>query len=121
MVLSSAELTRKRRFYHGFLLDLQTFHEPSEFLPGDGTALFFRSGPLELTTFQPLIQKDETVTFPQQCFQTVIVFSAEQKQRWGERIQLKLLLDDSCQAVDGLSHVGITGCDINMFRNGDVA
>ena len=121
MVLSSTELAWKCRFYYSLLLDLKTFHEPSELLPCDGAALLFGPGPLKFPTFQPLIQKDKSVTFPQQCLQAVIVLSTEQKQRWGERIQPELLLDDGGQSVDGLSHVGITGCDINMFRNGDVA
>lgn len=78
-----------------FLFQFQPLHQPSELLPTDRFHFICTAGPFEVSVFQSLIEENKPIAFPQQCFDSVTAFSAEQIQSWREWIQLKLLLHKS--------------------------
>ncbi len=75
-----------------WLFHIQALHEPAVLLRGQHPGFHFTAWPLETAGFQALVQQQESIPFPVQRFDSVPAPATEQKQRIGERIQLKLLL-----------------------------
>ena len=102
------------------LFDLKTFHEPAELLPGYGLEFIFCAGPLELTALQPLVQENESIVLPHECFDAVSFPATEQEQRRSIRIHIEVFVDQSDKTVDGFAHVGISTCYVYLIDNSDV-
>ncbi len=86
---------------------LQPFHEPAVLLRGQQTGFRFTAWPLKAAELQTLVQQQKSIPFPVQRFDPVPALTAEQKQRVGERSQMKLLLNDAGQSIDSPSEIGI--------------
>lgn len=97
------------------LLDAEPFHEPAVLLLRQLTCLRFGSWPLEHTVFQPLIKQHKPVNFPVQRLDAVTASATEQKKCVCERIQLKLLRDDTSQTVNSAPQIRVTAGKINFI------
>ena len=102
------------------LFHIQPFHEPAVLLGSQSSGLTLISGPLEAAGFQALVQQQKSIALPVQGFDPVPASATEQKQRVGERIQLKLLLNDAGQTIDSSSEVGVAAGDIDFVSSGKI-
>ena len=67
-----------------------------------------------------LKRKDKTIAFPKKSFQSVTFFTTEKKQCRLKRIEIELLLNNSRQTINRLSHVGVTAGKENFLCHSDV-
>ena len=102
------------------LIYAQALHEPAVLLRSQSSCLALVPRPLEYAGLQPLIQQEESVAFPVERLDPVTSSAAEQKQRVGEWIQLKLLLNQSCKAVDAKAKICVAAGDIHTIGSGEV-
>ncbi len=86
----------------------QAFHEPAVLLKGQRLCFHATSRPLETAAFKPLVQEHKPVALPVQRLDPITAPPAEQKQRVCKRIQLKLLLNQTCEAINTTSEVGVS-------------
>lgn len=70
---------------------------------------------------QPLVKQDEAVLLPIQSLDPVSPPPTEQEQCVGERVKLKLLLDDGGKAIDPAPQVGITAGNVDFVCSGEIA
>ena len=70
--------------------------------------------------FQSFVQQDEAILFPVQALDAVSPPSAEQKQRVGKRIQLKLLLDEPCQTIYAFTQIRVAAGDVDLICTGEI-
>lgn len=70
---------------------------------------------------QPLVKQDEAVLLPIQSLDLVSPPPTEQEQCVGERVKLKLLLDDGGKAIDPVPQVGITAGNADFVCSGEIA
>ena len=103
------------------LVYTQPLHEPAVLLWSKCPGFAFLPGPLERTGLQSLVQQHKSVAFPIQGFYPVPASAAEEKQRVGERIQMKLLLNKSGQSVYPAAQVGVAAGNIYPVCTGEVA
>ena len=103
-----------------WLIYAQTLHEPTVLLRCQASGFAFVPGPLEATGLQPLVQQHKAVALPVQSFDTILPSAAEKEQRVGERIQPKLLFDQSGQAVNTKSEVGAAAGDYDAVSAGEI-
>ena len=89
-------------------------------LRGQQSGFLFTARPLEAAGLQALVQQQKSIAFPVQCFDPVPASATEQKQRVGERIQLKLLLNYAGQTIDSSSEVGVAAGDIDFVSSGKI-
>lgn len=99
------------------LFNLQPLHQPAVLLWRQQFHLSFVSRPLVHSLLQPFVEEDKTIPFPVQTFNPVPPPSAKQKQRIGERVQLKLLLYHCCQTVNPFAQVCVTTGDVDLVRS----
>ena len=104
-----------------WLIHAQALHEPAVLLGCQASRLTFFSRPLETAGFQALVEQHETVALPVQRLDPVPAPTAEQKQCIGEGVQVKLLLDQCCQAVDAPAKVGVAAGDVHLVGTIEVA
>ena len=102
------------------LLYPQPLHQPAVLLRRKLPNLAFAPRPLVHAAFQALIQQDEAVLLPIQGLDPIPPPPAKQKQRIGERIQVKLLLHHGGQAVDPLTQIRITAGNVDAVCAGEV-
>lgn len=103
-----------------WLIHAQALHEPAVLLRSQASCLTFMPWPLEYAGLQPLIQQKESVAFPVQRLDSVTSSAAEQKQRVGEWIQLKLLLNQGCKTVDAKAQICVAAGDVHTVGSGEV-
>ena len=61
---------------------------------------------LESADFQAFIQKQETITLPYKCFETILAGATEQKEYvFLERVQLKMLLDECRETINAFPQI----------------
>ncbi|OME46837.1 hypothetical protein BSK59_28755 [Paenibacillus odorifer] len=77
--------------------------EPAKFAKGKGNRRVARARPLEGSSFQAAVQQPEAIMFPVEHFEFVALTVTKDKQTRRERIELKSLLNQGGQAVDGLA------------------
>lgn len=104
-----------------WLVNAQALHEPAVLLGRQASCLAFLSRPLEAAGLQAHVEQHETVALPVQRLDPVPAPAAEPDQRVSERIQVKLLPDQRCQAVDPAAKVGVTAGDVHLIRTGEIA
>lgn len=76
------------------LVNRKPLHQPDELLTGQVSDRLLILRPVESAILQTLVQQQESITLPEQNFETVSASAAEQKCTIGEQIQLELLLDN---------------------------
>lgn len=103
-----------------WLFHIQALHEPAVLLRGQQPGFRFTARPLKTAGFQTLVQQQKSIPFPVQCFDSVPVSATEQKQRVGERIQLKLRLNDASQTIDAPSEIGVASGDVDFVCSGKI-
>ena len=96
-----------------WLVHTQTLHEPPILLRRQSSGFACLPGPLEGAGLQPFVQQDKSVTFPVQSLDPVPASAAEQKQRVGKGIQIKLLLNQRGQTVYPTAQICITAGNIH--------
>ena len=110
---------------HGFvglrLLDFQPLHQLAVLLRRQLPHLGFGARPLVNALLQPLVKQDEAVLLPIQSLDPVSPPPTEQEQCVGERVKLKLLLDDGGKAIDPAPQVGITAGNVDFVCSGEIA
>ena len=89
------------------LIHTQSLHEPAVLLRCQAPGFTFLPWPLEAAGLQPLVQQHKTITLPVQGFNAILPSAAEQEQRVGEWIQVKLLLYQGSQSVNSTAQVGV--------------
>lgn len=97
-----------------WLFHIQALHEPAVLLRGQQPGFRFTARPLETAGFQTLVQQQKSIPFPVQRFDSVPAPATEQKQRVGEWIQLKLLLNDASQTIDTPSEISVAVGDVDF-------
>ena len=70
--------------------------------------------------FDTLVQKNKTIRFPQQSFYPITSFPTKKVQRAAPWIHVKLLFHNGTQSVDQLSHIRVTGQDIEFVSGCDI-
>lgn len=98
------------------LVDAQAFQQPPELLRAEAHHLGFAPGPLISSPLQPFVQQDETIGIPVERLEPIHPLATEQKQGIGKRIQVKTVLDKTCQSVYPAAQIGIPACDVNMLN-----
>ncbi len=115
-VETSADRACSCGFDRSFLFDRQTFHQPAKFLPGYQFRFIGITWPFVFSAFQAFVKQYKTVLFPEQSFDAVTSFPAEQKQTPGEYIKSKILLHDSRKSVYCLTHISVSAHNVDMLR-----
>ncbi|AIQ27085.1 hypothetical protein P40081_01900 [Paenibacillus sp. FSL P4-0081] len=77
--------------------------EPAKFAKGKCNRRVVRARPLEASAFQAAVQQPEAIMFPIEHFEFVALMVTKYKQTGRERIELKSLLSQGGQAVDGFA------------------
>jgi hypothetical protein len=98
------------------LLQGKTIQQPAQFPVGNhmrGGAFGFR--PSKGSLLQAAVVEPKAGVIPLQDFELIALSVTEDKLRRGERIQLKMLLHDSGQAVDGFAQIGDPAGEINLW------
>lgn len=103
-----------------WLIHAQTLHEPAVLLGSQTFGLTLVPWPLEYAGLQPLIQQEESVALPVKRLDPVTPSSTEQKQSIGERIQLKLLLNEGSQSVDTEAKIRIAAGNVHPVGSGEI-
>jgi len=105
----------------GFLLDLQTFHQPAELLWGQIQDFLFCPRPLEATVRKALIQKEESVSFPDKAFDPVGPASAEKEQdilvKW---MALCVFVHDGRKTFNPGAEIRVPADKINLAKTGGI-
>lgn len=96
-------------------MDGDSLKEPSQFLFCYGTNLFWIIWPLKTSAFEPLVEKDEAITFPVKGFDPVTFPSTEKEKTVLKRIKLKIVLNQSGQTINSLSHISMSAGYVDMF------
>lgn len=104
-----------------FLLDLKTFHQPPELLPGYGLEFVFCARPLKLSVLKSLVQEYESIVLPHESFDAVSLPATEQEQCRLEWVHVEVFMYQCDKTVYGLAHVGISAGYIYLIDNCDVA
>lgn len=99
-----------------WLFHVQPFHQPAILLRGQQTGFRLTARLLETAGLQTLVQQQKAILFPLQGFDPVPASAAEQEQCVGERVQVKLLLYNACQAINSPPEVGESAGDIIPCR-----
>ena len=84
---------------------MKTLHQPLKLLLTDGTKFLFRPQPLKFSILKPFVRNQESVVFPEQCFDPVVLSLAEKKEYEFERVHFKMVLNQGCKPVDRFSHI----------------
>ena len=88
-----------------------------ELLRGDLRKFAGIMRPLEAADFQAFIQKQETITFPYECFETILAGAAEQKEYvFLKRVQLKMLLDECRETINTFPQISPAAGDIDLLQ-----
>lgn len=102
--------------YQMFLPDRKTFHQPAVLLRIHAHHLVGIARPLELSIFQPLVQQQEPIAFPQQSFDAVCSPAAEQKHgSFLEWIQMEPALYDGCKSIDPQAKISVPTSQIHIL------
>ena len=88
-----------------------------ELLRGDFRKFAGIMRPLEAADFQAFIQKQETITLPYKCFETILAGATEQKEYvFLERVQLKMLLDECRETINAFPQISPAAGDIYLLQ-----
>ena len=113
--------------YHEFLVSLfdpflranrQTLKQPAKLLSGQLTYLMGRPRPLEPARLQALIEEQEAISLPVEGLEAITSTATEEIEDVLAWILTKGLEHQGGQAIDLLSKIGITTCqiDLGIFR-----
>lgn len=103
-----------------WLIHTQSLHKPPVLLGCQASGFAFVSWPLEAAGLQPLVQQHKAVSLPVQGLDPILPSAAEQKQRVGEGIQVKLLFDKRGQTVNSEPEVGAAAGDYDAVCTGEI-
>ena len=96
------------------LVDLQTFQEPPQLLPGQGTDLRSVPWPLVSASVEPVVQEGHSIRLKIQNFNAVGFSPTEEKRCIFKRIHLKRTLQDPHQSIQGFPHIGPAGHNVEV-------
>ena len=105
-----------------WLVDVTSWYQPVKLPPGRITDLWLLSWPLISAVDRwPLIIQNETIQFTEQSLEHVPPSSTEKKEsaRWGS--DLKLVLNNGTEPINGFSHICITTANVDLLKSGDIA
>lgn len=99
-------------------VDGETLKQSGKLFIGQFPQVFLLPGPFKRSFLKPFVQKQESVAFPDQCFNTVISSSAEQedglRREW---VQTKFFFYRLCQTVDTVTQIRIAAGNVNVFKS----
>ena len=95
-------------------------HQPSVLLSSNAERLVLTPRPLELALFKSLVEQEETIAFPIESLDSIGSSAAEQKQRVGTWVKLKLLFNDGCQTVDPTAKIRVAAGEVDL-RSAEIA
>lgn len=97
--------------------DCQTIKKLPEFLQTDMHRFLLAAGPPETAGFYALIDKAESVAFPEQPLESVGSGSAKKKDDiFLKRAEVELLLYESGQAINPLTQIAFICININCLK-----
>ena len=78
-----------------WLLDTQSFHQPSVLLSSNAERIVLTPRPLEIALFKSLVEQEKAVALPVERFYPVGSPAAKQEQCIGTWVKMELLFNDS--------------------------
>lgn len=104
-----------------FCNNRQSLHQHLKLLWCNLHGFFLCTRSAKTADVQSFIKKQESITFPNEPFNSIGAFSTEQEQNMLlKRIQIKLKLNARCQTVNSTSQVSIPCGNKNFFKSDSI-